>query len=79
MSLKLLKFPEKDIYRERISSALSALACPEKEYLALMEIFEALIDFYDTLDAPEAEILTIELTKMMLLSNHLYDSWLDEN
>lgn len=79
MSLKLIKFPEKDIYRERISSALAALACPEKEYLALMEIFEALIEFYDTLDAPEAEILTIELTKMMLLSNHLYDSWLDEN
>lgn len=74
--LRLIKFPNVDnIYRERVRVALECLNDPTQEEEALEEIFEGLVEFFDTLDAPEAEMISYELQKIRFYCQVLYEHW----
>lgn len=75
--LTLLPMPDRDINHERILMALNALNDPFTEYEALHGIFSGLIDFYQTLDAPEAELIVYDLNKLLYYTENLYDDWLE--
>ena len=77
--LRILELPERDINAERIKLALSALNDPKQEYDALNGIFEGLIQFYETLDAPEAENIVYDLNKILYYSQVFYDEWIDND
>lgn len=74
--LNLLKFPQVDnIYRERVRVALECLEDPDQEMEALNGIFEGLVEFFDTLDSPEAEMISYELQKIQYYTQVTYENW----
>jgi hypothetical protein len=74
--LSLLKFPQVDnIYRERVRVALECLEDPNEEMDALNGIFEGLVEFFDTLDSAEAEMISYELQKIQYYTQVTYDNW----
>lgn len=75
---RLLKFDHPSLHRNRIKAALAELNDPQQEYDALNELFEGLIEFYDTLNAPEAEMISYELTKLMYYSQVTYQDWIED-
>jgi len=76
--LKILEMPERDINYERIKMALNDLNDPYKEYEAIQGIFSGLIEFYQTLDAPEADLIVYDLNKLMYYNQAFYDDWLED-
>jgi len=55
--------------------ALECLNDPTQEEEALEGIFEGLVEFFDTLDAPEAEMISYELQKIRFYCQVLYEHW----
>lgn len=76
--LTLLEMPDRDINHERIKMALNDLNDPYKEYEAIQGIFSGLIEFYETLDVPEAELIVYDLNKLMYYNQAFYDDWLED-
>lgn len=72
-NLTLLKFPEQNIWKERIEAALIEMQCPDEELYCLDSVLCSLINFYNTLSDPRFETIAIQLEQIRAFTEYLYN------
>ena len=72
---KLLKFPEKEIYYERLMSIINSINDPEHEYDCCYQVIMALVDFFNDIDHEYSAPIRIELLKVLFLIETMYEDF----